>query len=133
MNDLTLLTPDLEISGDAVINAGRLYLPLELAKEALGWAIAPDSLVHDGEEIALPGAVTEFGVDLALVAGTLDHPIVVDLEERVVSLGVSARERGDHLASRRAPDFRLPDFQGKLHSLSDFAGTKVFLVAYASW
>ncbi len=132
MHDLTILTPYLEISGDTVIDGGNLYLPLELARKALGWEIAPDGL-HDREEIVLQDAVTEIGVDLALVAGTLDHPIVVDLEERVVSLGVSARERGDHLASCRAPDFRLPDLQGKLHSLSDFAGTKVFLVAYASW
>lgn len=132
MHDLTLLTPYLEISGDAVIDGGKLYLPLELAREALGREIIPDSS-HDREEIALRDAVRENGVDLVLIAGTLDRPIVLDLEERVVSVGVSAKERGDLLASRRAPDFRLPDLQGKLHSLSDFAGTKVFLVAYASW
>ena len=133
MPDLTLLTPDLEISGNAVIDGGKLYLPSEMATEALGWEITPNSLVHDGEKIVLPGASMEIGVDLARVAGTLDRPMVVDLEERVVSVGVSAKERGDRLASLRAPDFRLPDLQGRQHSLSDFAGTKVFLVAYASW
>ncbi len=133
MHDLTLLTPDLEISGDAVIAGGKPYLPPERVKKALGWEVTPNNLVHDGEEIALPGAATEIGVDLARVAETLDRPIAVDLEERVVSVGVSAKERGDRLASRRAPDFRLPDLQGRLHSLSDFAGTKVFLIVYASW
>ena len=133
MHDLTLLTPDLEITGDAVIAGGKLYLPPDRVKKALGWEVTPNSLVHDGEEIALPGATTEIGVDLARVAGTLDRPIAVDLKERVVSVAVSAKERGDRVASRRAPDFRLPDLQGRLHSLSDFAGTKVFLIVYASW
>ena len=37
------------------------------------------------------------------------------------------------LASLQAPDFTLPDIDGKLHSLSDFRGKKVFLVTWASW
>jgi hypothetical protein len=37
------------------------------------------------------------------------------------------------LASLRAPDFTLPDIDGKMHSLSDFRGKKVFLVTWASW
>ena len=37
------------------------------------------------------------------------------------------------LASLEAPDFTLPDMDGKLHSLRDFHGKKVFLVTWASW
>ena len=37
------------------------------------------------------------------------------------------------LSSLEAPDFALPDIDGKLHSLSDFRGKKVFLVTWASW
>jgi len=37
------------------------------------------------------------------------------------------------LTSLEAPDFTLPDMEGKLHSLSDFRGKKVFLVTWASW
>jgi len=37
------------------------------------------------------------------------------------------------LSSLEAPDFTLPDIDGKLHSLSDFRGKKVFLVTWASW
>ena len=48
-------------------------------------------------------------------------------------LGVSAEERGRRLASLEAPDFTLPDLDGRLHSLSDHRGAKVFLVAYGSW
>jgi len=44
--------------------------------------------------------------------------------------------RGDQrqgLNSLQAPDFTLPDINGKPHSLSDFRGKKVFLVTWASW
>jgi hypothetical protein len=46
--------------------------------------------------------------------------------------GLRADQRQE-LASLQAPDFTLPDLDGKLHSLSDFRGKKVFLVTWASW
>jgi peroxiredoxin len=32
-----------------------------------------------------------------------------------------------------APDFTLPDIDGKQHSLSDYRGKKVLLLSWASW
>jgi hypothetical protein len=46
--------------------------------------------------------------------------------------GVRSDQR-QQLALLEAPDFTLPDIDGKLHSLSDFRGKKVFLVTWASW
>jgi len=43
------------------------------------------------------------------------------------------RDRAAALDSGEAPDFTLPDLDGKLHSLSDHRGKKVLLIAYASW
>lgn len=37
------------------------------------------------------------------------------------------------LASLEAPDFTLPDLDGRPHSLSDYRGQKILLAAYASW
>jgi peroxiredoxin len=37
------------------------------------------------------------------------------------------------LTSLEAPDFALPDLDGKMHSLSDYRGKKVFVVSWASW
>ncbi len=37
------------------------------------------------------------------------------------------------LISLDAPDFTLPDINGKPHSLSDFRGKKVLLLTWASW
>jgi len=63
----------------------------------------------------------------------LGRPIAIDMEEGVACLGASAAERAARLSSLEAPDFSLPDIEGRPHALSDYRGTKVVLVAYASW
>jgi len=73
------------------------------------------------------------GVALAKRAESAGRPVAVDLDERAAYLGVTARERADALASLEAPDFTLPDLEGRLHSLAQHRGRKVLLVAYASW
>jgi len=47
--------------------------------------------------------------------------------------GEAALKRRDSLASLEAPDFELPDLDGKMHRLSDYRGKKVLLAAWASW
>ena len=42
-------------------------------------------------------------------------------------------DQSRQLSSLEAPDFTLSDIDGKVHSLSDFRGKKVFLVTWASW
>jgi hypothetical protein len=73
------------------------------------------------------------GAALAKRAETTGRPVAVDLDERVAYLGVSAAERAKALATLEAPDFTLPDLDGRRHSLFEHRGKKVLLVAYASW
>jgi AhpC/TSA family len=73
------------------------------------------------------------GVHLVERGEAAGRPVALDRDERAAYLGVSARERAARLASLEAPDFTLPDADGRLSSLSDHRGKKVFLVAYASW
>jgi hypothetical protein len=61
------------------------------------------------------------------------RPVALDEAERAAYLGVTAEERSRRLASLEAPEFTLPDLDGRMHSLSDHRGAKVFLVAYGSW
>lgn len=73
------------------------------------------------------------GAALAKRAEATGRPAAVDLDERVAYLGVSAAERAKALATLEAPNFTLPDLNGRRHSLSEHRGKKVLLVAYASW
>jgi hypothetical protein len=50
-----------------------------------------------------------------------------------VAFGASVNARRDDLLSTQAPDFTLPDLDGKLHSLSDYRGKKVFLFSWGSY
>ena len=45
----------------------------------------------------------------------------------------SCGDQRQQLSSLQAPDFTLPDLQGKPHRLSDFHGKKILLVTWASW
>jgi peroxiredoxin len=70
--------------------------------------------------------VTEF-------ARRLEQPYVVDVEHSVWSFGNIPATRSTFLQSAIAPDFALPNREGKLVRLSDFRGKKVLIISWASW
>jgi hypothetical protein len=88
------------------------------------------SIVDDDVAIELEASEALGHADAARAAG---RPVAIDAEERAAYLGISAEERGRQLLSLEAPDFALPDLDGRMHSLSEHRGRKVFLVAYGSW
>jgi hypothetical protein len=71
--------------------------------------------------------------NLAEFARYLEQPVVHDDNADVWVFGEAASARRDALRSLDAPDFRLPDLDGTLHSLSDYRGKKVLLLSWASW
>ena len=114
----------------------RVLLEAAAVKDALGWEVHDGLLCNDTMCIPLDdeGAVVRDGaIDLAGLAAAMDRAVAVDLDERAVFLGGSARERAQALASQSAPDFSLPDLAGRIHSLAEHRGKKVLLVAWASW
>jgi len=54
-------------------------------------------------------------------------------DAQVWSFGEIPVVRGEFLNSRIAPDFAVPDRQGKIVHLSDFRGKKALIVTWASW
>jgi hypothetical protein len=130
IDDGTPATVPARVSGDTV------RVPREALEQATGWTLKPEGLCRGALCVPLrPGAALESadGVDLAGVAAALGRPLALDTAERAAYLGVGAGDRARALAALEAPDFTLPDLDGRLHSLREHRGKKVLLVAYASW
>ena len=67
------------------------------------------------------------------LARKLQQAFAVDREHAVWSFGNIPVTRNAFLQSAMAPDFALPDRDGKLVRLSDFRGKKVLVITWASW
>lgn len=65
-------------------------------------------------------------------AQLVHQPVAHDEGLSTWYFGLRSDQRQE-LSSLEAPNFSLPDMNGKLHSLSDFRGKKIFLVTWASW
>jgi hypothetical protein len=136
MERFTILDDDRAVEIPARLTGDRVLLDPAALKDGLGWEMHDGLLCSDAmcipvaDEAAL---VRDGGIDLEGFARTLDRALAVDVEERAAFLGGSARERAQALASQHAPDFTLPDLEGRPHSLSEQRGKKVLLVAWASW
>ena len=83
------------------------------------------------EFVSKKGSTTWF--NLSAFAKLIKQPVVVDQKNGVWYFGVRDAEQSGYLTSLEAPNFTLPDLNGKLHSLTDFLGKKVLLVTWASW
>jgi len=83
------------------------------------------------EFVAKKGSTTWF--NLSEFARLIKQPRVIDEKNGVWYFGARAAEQSGYLTSLEAPNFTLPDLNGKLHSLADFRGQKVLLVTWASW
>ncbi len=77
------------------------------------------------------GSVTWF--NLSEFARLIKQPSAFDQKNGVWYFGARTEEQNGYIAALAAPDFTLPDLNGKLHSLADFRGKKVLLVTWASW
>jgi len=120
----------------ARLEAGAVRLSRGALEQALGWALRPEGLCRGTVCVPVRHAAaleTSHGVDLAAVAAALDRPLALDAGEGAAYLGVGADERARSLGALEAPDFTLPDLEGRSHSLVEHRGKKVLLVAYASW
>lgn len=81
--------------------------------------------------ISKRGAASWF--NLSEFARLLKQPVATDEKNGVWYFGARPDDRNSYLQSLEAPNFTLPDMNGRMHSLSDFRGKKVLLVTWASW
>lgn len=71
--------------------------------------------------------------NLAALAELIGQPVVADEVHHVWCFGEASENRKRALTSLEAPDFSLPDLEGRTHSLSEHRGKKILLVSWASW
>jgi len=134
--NLLLLDETRALTVPASIGGAQVRIAPAALQDALGWELKPQGLCKDDLCVPAHGRndlVTGDGIDLAGFAELLRRPLAIDVDERAACLGACAADRAAQMASLNAPDFTLLDWQGQPHSLSDYRGKKVLLVAYASW
>ena len=119
-----------------------LWLTISDLTRATRFVIKPQGVCRDelcfplpkgrkAEFVSKKGATTWF--NLSEFAKLIRQPVVVDQKNGVWYFGVRDAEQNGYLTSLEAPNFTLPDLNGRMHSLSDFRGKKVLLVTWASW
>ena len=133
---LTLIDDGRTVETTVRFDDAGIRLAREDLSTDLGWALKEEGLCKG--DICVPvraraDLLNADGVDLQAFADLLGRPQALETGEGRAVHGASAKVRGAQLASQVAPNFVLPDLEGKLHSLSEHRGKKVLLVAYASW
>ena len=115
-----------------------LWLGAADLERVSGWTFKPEGFCKGAVCVPVPPSrsaefVAGQAYNLAALAGLLGQPVVADTANHAWCIGEAAAERRRVLQSLDAPDFTLPDLSGKMHSLSDYRGKRVFLVSWASW
>ena len=127
-------------AASATAEGGDLWVDAAELPAAAGWELRPEGACRGDVCVPVPrGREAEFlrerpaRFNLAALARLLAEPVVHDDAHGVWVFGESAAARRAEMASLAAPDFTLPDLEGRPHALRDYRGTKVFLVFWASW
>jgi len=94
-----------------------------------GWSMRPEGLCRG--ERCVPLAAANGRVDVRVFAERSFSALVHDAENGLWALGPESGGRA--LASASLPELELPDVDGNPFRLSSLRGTKVLLVAWASW
>jgi peroxiredoxin len=123
-----------ELGECEVANRNGLWLAPGEIERATGWTLKPQGMCRGELCVALPPAARRGElVDAEAFWRKLANPVLHDEARATWVLGVGAGDRNRTLAGLMAPDFTLPDFDGRLHRLSELRGSKVFLSTWASW
>jgi hypothetical protein len=103
----------------------------------MGWIPKPEGLCRDEACVPWPAdgswADEDGRVDVAAFARRFNRPVVRDERHSVWAFGESASARQEQASSVQAPDFTLPDLDGRMHRLADYRGRKIFLYAWGSY
>jgi hypothetical protein len=108
----------------------ELQIGAKELEERTGWAIKPEGACKGDRCVPLPGMDLET-IDVRGFADRLRMPLVADDPNGLWALGPEFDAAP--FESAHAPDFTLRDHKGNDFTLSSLRGTKVMLLAWASW
>ncbi len=134
----SILLPGAEVAIEGCEERGAdLWVPIH-SLPATGWELKPEGACRGDVCVPLPaGAEAEFTdgerFSFTALARQLGMPSASHAASGTWAFGESSETRNDALQSLVAPDFSLPDLEGRVHRLMDYRGHKVFLIAWASW
>ena len=108
-----------------------LHVGLDELERETGWEIKPEGACKDVRCVPLPeGSVDDGKVDVRALSERLGMALV-DSGDGLWALGPESGGRA--LLSAQMPELELPDRHGRPFSLRSLRGTRVVMVAWASW
>lgn len=124
---------------NALIDGADLLIPYAKVQEVTGFEVKPQGMCA-GTVSCFPAeaswTVKRDGTsyfNLTQFAKKMNQVYAVDAEQNVWSFTPVPHPHTAPIITGAAPDFALPDRNGKIVRLSDFRGKKVVLVTWASW
>jgi AhpC/TSA family protein len=138
----TVVYDDAATSVSAMVeDSSQLWITLADLTRATRFEVKPQGVCRDEICIPLPkarkdeflrGEAGSQRFNLVAFASLTHQAVAHDAATSTWYFGLRADQQ-QLASSLMAPDFTLPDINGKRHSLSDFRGKKVLLVTWASW
>lgn len=125
---------------NALVESDELLIPVSDTKSAIGFQVKPMGFcssercvpIPKGEDWIVQREGNEY-VNVSRFTKRINQPMVGDETRRIWAVGVANDDRPASLELGQAPDFALPNREGKIVRLSDFRGKKVLLLTWASW
>jgi hypothetical protein len=96
-----------------------------------GWEIKPEGACKADRCVPLPDAPADGPIDAHMLSHRLGMALVADEAHELWALGPESGDRA--LMSAEMPDLELPDRNGRPFSLRSLRGTRIVMVAWASW
>jgi hypothetical protein len=96
-----------------------------------GWEIKPEGACKADRCVPLPDAPAEGPLDAHVLSERLGMALVADDDRGLWALGPDSGGRA--LTSAELPDLVLPDRHGRPFDLRSLRGTRIVMVAWASW
>jgi hypothetical protein len=102
----------------------------EQLERRTGWTLEPEGACRGDRCVPMP-RLDDGTLDVQVLAERLGMALIHDSEHGLWALGPESAGRA--LASAKVPQITLPDRHGNPFSLDSLRGSKVMLVAWASW